>query len=148
MKKKLIYSSVILVFVFLFLFVQHLEKHAENSFLTEIEVEDIPEVLQIKEVPQLPNWKIEKIQKFDDGFTHPYPIIFFENGIQLHLTINEQLYNLKSKESILIGIRKAVLYKDNDNRIYSFGFSNLYYAFILNSNDQSSLVENYIVETH
>lgn len=51
-----------------------------------IPLSDVPRVLNIAEMPHLPDWEVEKIQQYNDYFTSPTCTIYFTNGIELVLS--------------------------------------------------------------
>jgi len=115
-------------------------------FLTDcdsypIELSEIPEVLNRKDLPALPNWSIKYMEKYDTVFTSPSVIIYYNNGVSLTLYQRIPIYRKMQKEQILIGDRYVSSYKNGEEQIYVVKYNGLFFSFNFQPENKNEVEE-------
>jgi hypothetical protein len=116
-------------------------QYVRPSYTTVIEVNEIPKVLGVVDMPKLPSaWKATKIEKYDDGFTTPHVIIQYENGVTMSLSLSEMAYPDLEKQFLQIGEQFVWLYETKDRLIYVFRHEGFFYHMICPKQQKDSVL--------
>ncbi|MBB6636039.1 hypothetical protein [Cohnella thailandensis] len=87
----------------------------------------VPAALHIPYQPDLPDWEIGKIERYDDRFASPTCTVTFANGIEL-----------------LLSTSPVTFPENNRSPVIQFSKGNLHYAFQASGEQERAIIENYL----
>ncbi|QFF97820.1 hypothetical protein PB01_02760 [Psychrobacillus glaciei] len=115
---------------------------AISSYKSLITIEQVPEVLRLENVPDLPTkWAVESVEKYDDGFISPLVTIKYKNEVILRLTTSHWDFSkdFAKKKQLNIGEKKVDYYFNEKEVAYVCNVANINYAIISPKHLQSEV---------
>ncbi|RUS45830.1 hypothetical protein [Cohnella sp. AR92] len=115
----------------------------DDTSIQIIQVQDIPQALNMKASLKLPDWEIEKAEARDDHFTSPTCTIYFSNGIKLLLSISPNRYS-GMEQNTQIGKYIYIVFSKDERKVYQFSQGRLQYNFQTHSAKQEEELKKYL----
>lgn len=115
------------------------------SYYSDISVSEISDVVHLKADEDLPEWIVNKVQKYDDGFVTPSVIVQYKNGVVLRLSDSQMSYSIDNHEQIQMGDHLVTRYKDADKTILCTTLHGASYCFEIPFQRNVGWVEQFIL---
>ncbi|GIO31733.1 MULTISPECIES: hypothetical protein [Paenibacillus] len=143
--KKIILSFVatVLLLITMLGFILHRTVNEDIS-RRWIGVTEIPGILKIGTVPNIPEWEIKKIMAYDDHFTAPTCTVYFANGIELLLSTGSVGFEGMDENQTLIGNRKYTVFGNKNDKVYQYPEKGVWYSLKTARGAKEEIIEAYL----